>query len=154
MRLLGDAVFVRSPGRDPAGAHPVVLEHRAKPRRQLAPATVFQLVGRRREIVAAQHRRHAAERPDRALQPGHQRLERLAERDGHPAPPAVAQNELEEQMRERPPAIVTPSSVPWVKSIAASRPGTATCSKYTSGSGPCSARHSRNRRCSVRAWPS
>ena len=101
MRLLGDAVFMRATGRDAAGAHPVVLEDRAKPRRQIAPATMFQLVGRGGQIVAAQHGRHAAERPDRALQAGHQRLERLAEGHGHPAPPAVTQDTLEEQMRQR-----------------------------------------------------
>ena len=40
-----------------------------------------------------------------------------------------------------------------MKSNAASRPGTATCSKYTSRSGPSCARHSRTRRCSVRSCP-
>ena len=33
MRLLGDAVFMRAARRDPARAHPVVLEHGAKARR-------------------------------------------------------------------------------------------------------------------------
>ncbi len=50
------------------------------------------------------------------------------------------------------PAIVTPSSVAWVKSTAPSRPGGWTCSKYTSWPGPWSARQSRTRRWSVRSW--
>ena len=76
MRLLGD-VFMRLARRDAARAHPVVLEHGAKARRQIAPTTGFQLVGRGRQIVAAQDRRHAAERPQRALDAGGQRLKRF-----------------------------------------------------------------------------
>ena len=101
MRLLGDAVFMRAARRDPARAHPVVLEHGAKARRQIAPTTGFQLVGRGRQIVAAQDGRHAAERPQRALHAGDQRLERFAERDRHPRPVAVTEHELEEQVRKR-----------------------------------------------------
>ena len=48
------------------------------------------------------------------------------------------------------PPIVTPSSPQCVKSICASRPGGCFCSKYTSRSGPCSARQSLIRRCNVR----
>ena len=51
------------------------------------------------------------------------------------------------------PAIVMPSSVACVKSIDAMRPGTCSCGKYTSLSGPRSARHSRTRRCKVRSCP-
>ena len=101
MRLLGDAIFMRPARRDATRAHPVVLEHRAKARRQIAPTTGFQLVGRGRQIVAAQDRRHAAERPQRALHAGGQRLERLAERDRHPRPVAVTEHELKEQVRKR-----------------------------------------------------
>ena len=101
MGLLGDAIFMRAARRDPAGAHPVVLEHRAKARRQIAPTTRFQLVRRGRQIVAAQHRRDPAERPQRALHAGHERLEGLAERDRHPRPVAVAEDELKEQVRQR-----------------------------------------------------
>ena len=101
MRLLGDAVFMRPARRDPARAHPVVLEHGAKARRQIPPTTGFQLVGRGRQIVAAQHGRHAAERPQRALDAGGQRLKRFAERDRHPRPVAVTEHELKEQVRKR-----------------------------------------------------
>ncbi len=101
MRLLGDAVFMRPARRNPARAHPVVLEHGAKARRQIPPTTGFQLVGRGRQIVAAQDRRHAAERPQRALDAGDQRLKRLPERDRHPRPVAVTEHELEQQVRER-----------------------------------------------------
>jgi hypothetical protein len=52
MRLLGDAVFVGLARRDPTGAHPVVLEHGAEPRREVTPPTRFQFVGRGRQIVA------------------------------------------------------------------------------------------------------
>ena len=55
----------------------------------------------RRQIVAAQHLRDRPERPEGALQSGHQRLEGLAERQRGPGPPAVAQHEIEQQMRER-----------------------------------------------------
>ena len=48
--------------------------------------------------------------------------------------------------------MVTLSSPQWVKSNWASRPGGCTWGKYTSRSGPCSARQSCNRRCSVRSW--
>ena len=48
--------------------------------------------------------------------------------------------------------MVTLSSPQWVKSNWASRPGGCTWGKYTSRSGPCSARQSCNRRCSVRNW--
>src|SRR5712692_8332300 len=51
------------------------------------------------------------------------------------------------------PWIVTPNPLASVKSRAPSRPGTAVCSKYASRSGPCCARQSRTRRCSVRTWP-
>ncbi len=51
------------------------------------------------------------------------------------------------------PAMVTPSSVACVKSIDPMRPGTCSCGKYTSLSGPRSARHSRTRRCNVRICP-
>ena len=101
MRLLGDAVFMRPARRDPTRAHPVVLEHGAKARRQIAAATGFQLVGRGRQIVAAQDGRHAAERPQRALDAGGQRLKRFAERDRHPRPVAVTEHELKEQVRKR-----------------------------------------------------
>ena len=101
MRLLGDAVFMRPARRDAARAHPVVLEHGAKARRQIPPTTGFQLVGRGRQIVAAQDGRHAAERPQRALHAGGQRLKRFAERDRHPRPVAVTEHELKEQVRKR-----------------------------------------------------
>jgi len=42
-----------------------VLEHGAKARRQIASTTGFQLVGRSRQIVAAQNGRHPAERQAR-----------------------------------------------------------------------------------------
>ena len=100
MRLLGDAIFMRAPRRNPARSDPVVLEHRAKARRQIAPTTGFQLVRRGRQIVAAQHRRDAAERPQRALDPGHERLEGFPKRHRHPRPVAVAEDELKEEVRQ------------------------------------------------------
>jgi hypothetical protein len=54
MRLLGDAVFMRPTWRDPARAHPVVLEDGSEADGQLAPPAGFELVGRGRQIVAAQ----------------------------------------------------------------------------------------------------
>ena len=48
--------------------------------------------------------------------------------------------------------MVTLSSPQWVKSNWASRPGGCSWGKYTSRSGPCSARQSCNRRCSVLSW--
>ena len=48
--------------------------------------------------------------------------------------------------------MVTPRELPWVKSNWASRPGGCSWGKYTSWSGPLSARQSCNRRCRVRSW--
>ena len=96
MRLLGDAVFMRPARRDPARPDPVMLEHGAKAGRQIAPTAGFQLVGRGRQIVAAQDGRHPAERPHRALDARHEGLKRLPERDGHPRPVAVTEHELEQ----------------------------------------------------------
>ena len=48
--------------------------------------------------------------------------------------------------------MVTPRELPWVKSNWASRPGGCSWGKYTSWSGPFSARQSCNRRCSVLRW--
>ncbi len=81
--------------------HPVVLEDRLEARRQRPAAAAFELVGRCRQIVRAQNGRHPAERPERALHAGDQRLEGLAEGDHHPAPAARTQHELEEQMAEQ-----------------------------------------------------
>ena len=50
------------------------------------------------------HRRHRTQRPERALQPRHQRLERLAQRQRHIRPSAVAQHPLEQQVPERLPS--------------------------------------------------
>ena len=47
------------------------------------------------------HRRHRPQRPQRVLQARHQRLERLAQRQPHIRPMAVAQHPLEQQVRER-----------------------------------------------------
>ena len=101
MRLLGDAVFVGASRRDAARAHAVMIEDRAKARRERATAAGFQLVGGGREIVAPHHVRHPAQRPERALHASDERLERLAERHHHPRPVAVAQYPLKEQMRKR-----------------------------------------------------
>ena len=98
--LLGHAVLVRLPGLNPRRAQPVVLQHLPEPHRQLAPAAAPQLVRRRRQVVVPQHRRHSAQRPQRTLQTRHQRLERLAQRQPHIRPPAVAQYPLEQQVRE------------------------------------------------------
>ncbi len=70
MRLLGDAVFVGPARRDPRRAHPVMIKHGAEARREVAPAAHLELVGRRRQIVAAQDVRDATERPQRALHAG------------------------------------------------------------------------------------
>ena len=101
--LLGDPVLVRLPRLDPRRAQPVVVQHLLEPHRQLAPAAALQLVRRRRQVVVSKHRRHRAQRPQRTLQAGHQRLERLAQRQRHIRPPAVAQYPLEQQVRERDP---------------------------------------------------
>lgn len=101
MRLLGHAVFMRPAGRDPAGAQPVVLEPGPETAREVAPLPDFQLVGRGRQIVAAQHLGDAAERPQGPLDAGRERLKRFAERHRHPRPVAVAEHELEQQVRER-----------------------------------------------------
>ena len=100
MRLLRNAILVGAAGRDPTRADPIVLEHRPEPRRQRAATTDFQLVRRGRQIVAAQHGGGAAERPQRALDAGHERLEGLAKRHGHPGPMAVAENEFKQEMRQ------------------------------------------------------
>ena len=78
-----------------------MVQHRLEPHRQLPPAAPLQLVRRRRQIVVTKHRRHRTQRPERALQPRHQRLERLAQRQRHIRPSAVAQHPLEQQVPER-----------------------------------------------------
>jgi hypothetical protein len=100
MRLLGDAVFMRPARRNAARAHPVVLQHRAEARRQIPSIAGFQLVGRGRQIVTPQDGRHCAERPQRALDTGRQRLKGFAERDRHPRPVAITEHELKQQVRE------------------------------------------------------
>ena len=153
VRLLHHAILVRLTRLDARRAQPVVIEHRGEPLRQHAPAAVPQLVRRRREIVRAHHLRHSAERPQGALQPLDQRLERLAERQLRKPPAADAEHELEQQVRERLAGDGDAELPACVKSNGASRPGGCTCGKYTSCSGPRNARHSRTRRCSVRTWP-
>ena len=101
VRLLRDAVLVRLPRLDPRRAQPVVVQHLPEPHRQLTTAAAPQLVRRRRQVVVTKHRRNRAQRPQRALEPRHQGLERLAPRQRHIRPPAVAQHPLEQQMRER-----------------------------------------------------
>ena len=101
VRLLRDAVLVRLPRLDPRRAQPVVVQHFPEPHRQLTTAAAPQLVRRRRQVVVTKHRRHRSQRPQRALQARHQRLERLAQRQRHIRPPAVAQHTLEQQVRER-----------------------------------------------------
>ena len=101
MRLLGHPVLVRLPRLDPRRAQIVVVQHLPEPRRQLTTAAAPQLVRRRRQVVVTKHRRHRPQRPQRALDPGHQRLERFAQRQPHIRPPAVAQHPLEQQVRER-----------------------------------------------------
>ncbi len=78
-----------------------MLQHLPEPRRQLTTAATPQLVRRRRQVVVTEHRRHRSQRPQRALQARHQRLERLAQRQLHIRPSAVAQHPLEQQVRER-----------------------------------------------------
>ena len=107
------AVFVRKrdcsatpfscafPRPDPRRVQPVVLQHLPEPRRQLAATAAFQLVRRRRQVVVTKQRRHRAQHPQRPLQPGHQRLERLAQRQSHIRPLALAEHPLEQQVRER-----------------------------------------------------
>ncbi len=101
MALLDDAVFVRRADIDPRRPQSVVLQHRAEPRGQRPAPAALELVGRRREVVHPHHLRHAAQRPQRALQPLHQRLVGLPERQPHPAPAAAAQHELEQQVLQR-----------------------------------------------------
>ena len=101
VRLLRDAVLVRLPRLDPRRAQPVVVQHLPEPHRQLTTAAAPQLVRRRRQVVVTKHRRNRTQRPHRALQARHQRLERLAQRQRHIRPPAVAQHPLEQQVRER-----------------------------------------------------
>jgi hypothetical protein len=100
MRLLGHTIFMRLARCNPARSQPVVLEHGAEARCQIAPTTGFQLVRRSREVVAAQHRGGAAERPQRTLDPCHERLEGFPERHCHPCPMAVAEDELKQQVRQ------------------------------------------------------
>ena len=78
-----------------------MVQHLPEPHRQLTTAAAPQLVRRRRQVVVTKHRRHRPQRPQRALQARHQRLERLAQRQLHIRPPAVAQHPLEHQVRER-----------------------------------------------------
>jgi hypothetical protein len=100
MCLLSDAVFMCLARRDAARAQAVMIEHGPKPRCQITPTAGFQLMGRRRQIVAAQDVRHPAECPQRALHAGGEGFERLAERYGHPRPMAVAEHKLKQQMRK------------------------------------------------------
>src|SRR5690606_34250981 len=58
------------------------------------------LVRRGGEVVAPTDCRDAAQIPERVLQPAHERLERLRERDADPAPLAEAENELKQQVHE------------------------------------------------------
>ena len=101
VRLLGDAVLMRLPRLDPRRVQPVVVQHLLETRRQLTPTAALQLVRRRRQVVVTKHRRHRPQHPQRGLQTGHQRLERLAQRQSHIRPLAVAQHPLEQQVRER-----------------------------------------------------
>ena len=122
MRLPSHAVLLRLPRLDPRRPQLVVVHHLLEPRRQLASAAALQLVCRRRQIGVTKHRRHRARRPQRALQARHQRLKRLAQRQPHIRSLAVAEQPLEQQVREtRTPRIVTAKSLPSVKSNAASR---------------------------------
>ena len=109
--------------RDPRRAQPVVIQHLLKPRRQLAPTAAFQLVRRRRQVVVTKHRRHRAQRPQRALQAGHQRLERLAQRQPDIRPLAVAEHPLDSRCGNGTPRIVTPGSLASVKSTPLPGPG-------------------------------
>jgi hypothetical protein len=77
-----------------------VLEDCAKARRQIPTTTGFQLVGRGGQIVTAEDVWHGAERPQRSLDAGGERLKRFPERDRHPRPVAVTEHELEEQVRK------------------------------------------------------
>jgi hypothetical protein len=97
--LLDDAVLIRFAGLDARRAQGVVVEHGLETAVELAPA-LRQRVRRGREVIAAQHARHAAEVPERTLEPSDERLERLAERERHEAPLAKAQDELEQEVRE------------------------------------------------------
>jgi hypothetical protein len=99
--LFRDAVFVRLARADPRRPHVVVTEHSREPLGHDPAATLLELARRRRQIVAASNLRHPTQLPQRALQPAHQRLERLAQRDAHVAPSAEAQHELKQQMHER-----------------------------------------------------
>ncbi len=76
-------------------------EHRGEALVQGASPAALQLVRRRRQVVAASDLRNPAQLPQRALEPIHERFEGLAERQAYPAPPAEAQNELEQQVIER-----------------------------------------------------
>jgi hypothetical protein len=67
--LLDRPVFVRLAGLDPRRGRVVVLEQRPIALRQRAPAAAFEIVRRRRQIVRPEHLRHAAEIPERALDP-------------------------------------------------------------------------------------
>jgi hypothetical protein len=75
-----------------------VIEDTAEARVERATAALFELVRRGREIVGAKHLGHAAERPERVLDPRDERLVRLAESEIDPSPAAEREHELEEQV--------------------------------------------------------
>ena len=99
VRRLAVAVLVRLADVDPLARHAVMRQQVAVPRLELALRR--QVVDRRAEAVAAVPPRHAAQFPERVLQPLRQCLERLRGADAHRLPVRVGQHEVVHQMIER-----------------------------------------------------
>ena len=108
------------------------------------PGTARELLGvavvmhRQRQAIGAMPLRHAAQFPQRVLQPFAQALEALREAERHVLPVRVRQHEVVDQVRRTAdPGWSRPGSFMCVKSDAPSRPGSCTWAKNTSLAGPC-----------------
>jgi hypothetical protein len=99
VRRLGIAVLMRLPDVDPLARHAVVGEQVPIPRLKLACHR--QVVHGRSQAVAAVPPRHAAQFPERRLQPVGERLERLRRTNTHRLPVGVGQHEVVHQVIER-----------------------------------------------------
>ncbi len=100
VRLLDRSVLVRSPWRVPIRFHPV-MRHRSEVALVERPASLFQIVRGRREVVGPMPVRYAPELAHRSLEPRHERLERLREAHHPCLPSRVRQHEVVHQVIER-----------------------------------------------------
>src|SRR5437867_6915356 len=78
-----------------------MIENAAEALGELPPTAALELMRRRRQIVVPDDRGDCPQRPDRLLQPGDERFERLARREAHVGPATEAENPFKQQMGER-----------------------------------------------------